>query len=158
MEFFREEYWSGLPFASPGDLLHPGIKPPLSCVAGRFFTNWATRKSKKPEAAGENCCHLVESFCNYNRTLGTYWHLCFSSLGSVNDSCPQDMTWGMNWKNKFQTQPAFKIPTNFFIWQVQDSKNGVSDYKVLLFPLPPIEIFERSKYTEMRKMAFNFMT
>ena len=70
MEFSREEYWSGLPFASPGDLLHPGIKPPLSCIAGRFFTNWATRKSKEPEAAGENCCHLVEAFCNYNRTFG----------------------------------------------------------------------------------------
>ena len=24
--FFRQEYWSGLPFPSPGDLPHPGIK------------------------------------------------------------------------------------------------------------------------------------
>ena len=27
MEFSRQEYWSGLPFPSPEDLLHPGIKP-----------------------------------------------------------------------------------------------------------------------------------
>ena len=27
MGFPRQEYWSGLPFPSPGDLLHPGIKP-----------------------------------------------------------------------------------------------------------------------------------
>ena len=27
MEFSRQEYWSGLPFPSPGDLLNPGIKP-----------------------------------------------------------------------------------------------------------------------------------
>ena len=27
MEFFRREYWSGLPFPSPGDLPDPGIKP-----------------------------------------------------------------------------------------------------------------------------------
>ena len=27
MEFSRQEYWSGLPCASPGDLPHPGIKP-----------------------------------------------------------------------------------------------------------------------------------
>ena len=27
MEFFRQEYWSGLPFPSPGDLPTPGIKP-----------------------------------------------------------------------------------------------------------------------------------
>jgi len=29
MEFFRQEYWSGLPFPSPGDLLDPRIKPGL---------------------------------------------------------------------------------------------------------------------------------
>ena len=27
MEFSRQEYWSGLPFPSPGDLSNPGIKP-----------------------------------------------------------------------------------------------------------------------------------
>ena len=27
MEFSRQEYWSGLPFLSPGDLPNPGIKP-----------------------------------------------------------------------------------------------------------------------------------
>ena len=24
--FFRQEYWSGLPFSPPGDLLNPGIE------------------------------------------------------------------------------------------------------------------------------------
>ena len=27
MGFSRQEYWSGLPFPSPGDLANPGIKP-----------------------------------------------------------------------------------------------------------------------------------
>jgi len=27
MEFSRQEYWSGLPFPSPGDLPDTGIKP-----------------------------------------------------------------------------------------------------------------------------------
>ena len=27
MEFSRQEYWCGLPFPSPGDLLDPGIEP-----------------------------------------------------------------------------------------------------------------------------------
>ena len=27
MEFSRQEYWSGLPFPSPGNLPDPGIKP-----------------------------------------------------------------------------------------------------------------------------------
>ena len=36
MEFPRQEYWSGLPFPSPGDLLDPGID--ISCIEGEFFT------------------------------------------------------------------------------------------------------------------------
>ena len=31
MGFSRQEYQSGLPFPSPGDLPHPGIKPGLHC-------------------------------------------------------------------------------------------------------------------------------
>ena len=27
MGFYRQEYWNGLPFPSPGDLPHPGIEP-----------------------------------------------------------------------------------------------------------------------------------
>ena len=27
MGFFRQEYWSGLPFPSPGELPNPGIEP-----------------------------------------------------------------------------------------------------------------------------------
>ena len=42
MEFSRQEYWSGLPCPSPGDLPDPGVK---SCIAGGFFTVWATRKA-----------------------------------------------------------------------------------------------------------------
>jgi len=30
MGLFRQEYWSGLPFPSPGDLPDPGIKPELN--------------------------------------------------------------------------------------------------------------------------------
>ena len=32
MEFSRQEYWSGLPFPSPGDLPDPGIKPGSSAL------------------------------------------------------------------------------------------------------------------------------
>ena len=30
MEFSRQEYWSGLPFSSPGNLLNSGIEPQSS--------------------------------------------------------------------------------------------------------------------------------
>ena len=38
MVFPRQEYWSGLPFPSPGDLPEPGIEPASPALAGRFFT------------------------------------------------------------------------------------------------------------------------
>ena len=38
MGFPRQEYWSGLPFASPGDLPDTGIEPASSALAGGFFT------------------------------------------------------------------------------------------------------------------------
>ena len=38
MGFSRQEYWSGLPFLSPGDLLDPGLNPHLlPALAGWFF-------------------------------------------------------------------------------------------------------------------------
>ena len=44
MGFSKQEYWSGLPFPSPGDLPDPGTEP-LSLVspalAGGFFTTSA---------------------------------------------------------------------------------------------------------------------
>ena len=46
MGFSRQEYWSGLPFHSPGDLPEPGIKPVSLGLAGRFFTTEPPRKRK----------------------------------------------------------------------------------------------------------------
>ena len=38
MVFARQEYWSGLPLPSPGDLPDPGIETTPPALAGRFFT------------------------------------------------------------------------------------------------------------------------
>ena len=48
MEFSRQGYWSGLPFAPPGDLPDPGIELASlasPALAGRFF---ATAPPGKP--------------------------------------------------------------------------------------------------------------
>ena len=39
MGFPRQEYWSGLPLPSPGDLPDPGIEPKSPALAGGFFTS-----------------------------------------------------------------------------------------------------------------------
>ena len=38
MGFSGQEYWSGLPFPSPGDLPDPGIELVFPELAGEFFT------------------------------------------------------------------------------------------------------------------------
>ena len=45
MGFPRQEYCSGLPFPSPGDLPSPGIKPVTPVSAGRFLTSEPPRKA-----------------------------------------------------------------------------------------------------------------
>ena len=46
MRFSRQEYWSGLPFPPPRDLSdRPRYQTEVSCVTGRFFTNWAMREA-----------------------------------------------------------------------------------------------------------------
>ena len=45
--FPRQEYWSGLPFPSPGNLPDPGIQPMSPALAGEFLT---TESPEKPTA------------------------------------------------------------------------------------------------------------
>ena len=56
MEFSRQEYWSGFPFPSPGDLPDPGIEPAAPALARGFFT---------PEPAGKPTLNAnnVDSEC-----------------------------------------------------------------------------------------------
>ena len=41
-----QEYWSGLPLPSPGDLSDPGLKPTSPALVGGFFTTESPGKSK----------------------------------------------------------------------------------------------------------------
>ena len=51
MGFTRQEYWSGLPFLSPGDVLDPGIKHVSPTLVGGFFT---LVPPKKPTSRYQN--------------------------------------------------------------------------------------------------------
>ena len=42
MGFHRQEYWRGVPFSPPGNLLDPGLEPMSPALAGKFFTTSAT--------------------------------------------------------------------------------------------------------------------
>ena len=79
MGFSRQEYWSGLPFPSPGDLPNPGIEPRSPALQADALTSVmeATKKEKKKLGADENnktvillikgllqCLSGKESACN----------------------------------------------------------------------------------------------
>ena len=72
MEFYRQEYWSGLPYPPPGDLPNLGIEPTSlmsPALASRFFTTRTTReahenlstqfmKSEKKVLVSQSCLTL----------------------------------------------------------------------------------------------------
>jgi len=47
MGFLKQEYWSGLPFPSPGDLPHPGIETASPALADGFFITYPPGKPQK---------------------------------------------------------------------------------------------------------------
>ena len=49
MRFSRQEYWSGLPFPSPGDLPNPGIKPRSPALEADALTSEPPGKSEFKE-------------------------------------------------------------------------------------------------------------
>ena len=49
MGFSRQEYWSGLPFPSPGDLPDPGIKPGSPTLQEDSLPSELLRKPKEGE-------------------------------------------------------------------------------------------------------------
>ena len=68
MGFSRQEYWSGLPFRSPGDLPNSGIKPKSPALAGTFFT---TEPPGKPYnlAILDACMHLGDIYKKFHSSI-----------------------------------------------------------------------------------------
>ena len=62
MEFSKQEYWSGLPFPSPGDLPDPGIEH-------RSPALWADALPSKPpgnpQVYNYTCLHIHRSICTH---------------------------------------------------------------------------------------------
>ena len=68
MRFFRQEYWSGLPFPPPGNLPNPGTERVsyVFCFARQIIYHWATRQALK-----KRCIICIIGKCNrYLKSLG----------------------------------------------------------------------------------------
>ena len=75
MEFFRQEYWNGLPFPPPGDLPDPGtepMSPAYSALAGGFFTASA-------RGDGCLCSRRVQSLFPIVKVLGKISLACLTA-------------------------------------------------------------------------------
>ena len=57
MEFSRQEYWSGLPFPSPGDLSDPGIEPRSPALQAGALPSEPPEKSNMKQA-----CNPIEKW------------------------------------------------------------------------------------------------
>ena len=77
----RQEYWSGLPFPTPGHLPDPGIKPRYlasSALVGRFFTTMPCGELK-------NTCVWIQVHACFVHTYVLYVR---QSVSSVAQLCP----------------------------------------------------------------------
>ena len=79
MEFSRQEYWSGLPFPSPGDLPNPGIKPGSPTSQADTLPSeppggsdneilFSLKKKKKTEGNGAICNKMDEPRGHYAKS------------------------------------------------------------------------------------------
>ena len=65
MGFSRQEYWSGLPFPSPGRSSRPRDWTRVSCIVSSCFTVWATREVTPEWPSGFHYFFQVNpEFCN----------------------------------------------------------------------------------------------
>ena len=90
MEFSRQEYWSGLPFPSPGDFPNPGIEPGSPALQADS-TDWATREDLNTHKNSCNYQHNqdTEQFYHYIKLL--------SLLLSLYNDTPLTLDPGNHW-------------------------------------------------------------
>ena len=118
MEFSRQEYSSGLPFPTPGDLPNPGVEPASSvspALAGRFFT---TEIPGKPHHLLQDCpkikTHRLECLktCKepstkwlslaFTNLHGGFYYLCFTGRKKSSFKVPRSPSQQL-------AEPEFKL-------------------------------------------------
>ena len=80
MGFSRQEYWSGLPFPSPGDLSNPGIKPGSPALQADALTSEPPGKPKTGLSLSPNLTPGLTSSSYPSRPAHlSQWHFHFFS-------------------------------------------------------------------------------
>ena len=71
MGFLRQEYWSGLPFPTPGDLPDPGIKSPSPALQADY--HWATSVEPRPFPPLTTRNNAAVNTCNTSSCVDIYF-------------------------------------------------------------------------------------
>ena len=76
MEFSRQEYWSGLPFPSPGDLPDPGVEPGSSALQADALPFEPTGKLLSHQGSPQNTNMKNTCITMFIATLFTIASIC----------------------------------------------------------------------------------
>ena len=115
--FPRQEYWSGLPFPSPGHLPNSGIKPASPAVAGGFFYHWATWKAR----VFCTCSQTYESLCPlkcFSFWLPFYleWASLVTQLVKNLPAMQKTWVWSLGWENPLGKGKA--THSSILVWRI----------------------------------------
>ena len=87
MGFSRQDYWSGKPFPSPGDLLvdwRPRGWTRVSCIAGGFFAIWSSREALSWGIRSDQSLSHVRLFATpWLEPRGNFWFTFFPHFSQV---------------------------------------------------------------------------
>ena len=84
MGFFRQEYWRGWPFPSPGDLPDPGTEPTSPVSAGRLFT---AEPPGKPSGGVRAALPCLSASGLTSLPPGAWCLVVFHSLSCLSSAC-----------------------------------------------------------------------
>ena len=102
MEISRQEFWSGLPFHSPGDFPNRRIEPMSPALRGRFFTSWDTR---------EAWVYLTSTQFYIQIHLASQGCCKWQRIRLLMQNTQETRVWSLDWKNpwrrKWQSTPVF---------------------------------------------------
>ena len=103
---FQQEYWTGLPCPSPGDLPDPGTEPmslPSPALSGRFFPSNATWETHKPVTKRQVLCDSCSMRYVVTETLSK------ESRMVVARGCREELGEIQNWVSVLQDEKVLEI-------------------------------------------------
>ena len=118
-KFSRQEYWSGLPFPSPGDLPHPGIKAGSRTLQADALLS---EPPGKPDSTGNNIQYPV---INHSRNEGVC--VCVHMYIFVGGSSGKEHTCQCR-RHKFNPWGRERQPTPVFLPGKSHAQRSLAGY------------------------------